>query len=157
MSVEGRLYPIEEFYLDDIVFDLRYQPTSFTRIDYSSITKSFEMETLLTQWCLKYQDYYIIPTIINSLFSKQKPWKGGVILVFLSGSSEIKYVNDILVDFYDHSEYSVDIIQCHGSLSTQEQKRVFEETTGYRVGYHSFIYLFIYSLSPSLPLSLTHL
>lgn len=128
ISVEGRLYPIKEHYLDDIVFDLRYQPSMFTRVDYSSIQRSTDMEDLLTQWCEKYQDYYIIPTIIHSLFRGQVPWRGGVVLVFLSGSSEIKYVNDILEEYFEErTNYDVDIIQCHGSLSTQEQKRVFEE------------------------------
>lgn len=135
ISVEGRLYPIEEHYLDDIVFDLRYQPTNYTRVDYSSIARSNDMEDLLTQWCEKYQDYNIIPSIVHSIFRSQNPWKGGVVLVFLSGSSEIKNVNDILEEYFEEkTDYEVDIIQCHGSLSTQEQKRVFEDNpSSYRV------------------------
>lgn len=134
ISVEGRLYPIEEHYLDDIVFDLRYQPSQFTRVDYGMLERSTDMESLLTQWCEKYQDYYIIPTIIQSIYQQQQPWKGGVVLVFLSGSSEIKNVNDILTEFFSETHFDVDIIQCHGSLSTQEQKRVFEDNPdSYRV------------------------
>ena len=142
VSVEGRLYPIEEHYLDDIVFDLHYQPTMFTRVDYSSIQRSTDMEDLLTQWCEKYQDYHIIPAIIHSIFQSQVPWKGGVVLVFLSGSSEIKNVNDILEDyFYEKTHYEVDLIQCHGSLSTQEQKRVFEDNPSrYRVSFRELIH-----------------
>ena len=140
ISVEGRLFPIEEHYLDDIVFDLHYQPHMFTRIDYSTIQQSSDMEDMLTQWCEKYQDYSLIPVIARSIFESQQPWKGGVILVFLSGSSEIKYVKDIIEDAFEENDYPVEIIQCHGSLSTQEQKRVFEDDCSqYRVSENGLI------------------
>ena len=124
VTVEGRLFTVQEKYLEDIVFDTRYKPSGLTQ-PLTDTPSPVDRSQILTQWCERYQDYELIPHLINYLFTSQQPWQGGVILVFLSGAAEIKTVSRLLSETFDNS-FSVDVITCHGSLSTSEQKRVFE-------------------------------
>ena len=134
LSVEGRIYKVEERYLDDIIFDTHYTPHDFNKIDSESVRVSSDMEAMISEWNEKYQDFYIIPHIIRYIFNSEKPWTGGVVLVFLSGVAEIKTVGSLVLEAFANSPLNVEVIACHGSLSTQEQHRVFEESrSGYRV------------------------
>ena len=72
--------------------------------------------------------------MIRLIFATQVPWDDGVVLVFLSGAAEIKNVQGLVEDAFAGSEYDVEVVACHGALSTQEQKRVFEVTKRRRVG-----------------------
>ena len=49
-----------------------------------------------------------------------------MVLVFLSGAAEIKSVARLIDEAFAGSSLGVEVIVCHGSLSTAEQKRVFE-------------------------------
>lgn len=134
LSVEGRLYKVEERYLDDIIFDTHYTPHDFIKMDSESVRVSADMEAMISEWNEKYQDFYIIPHIIRYIFNSESPWTGGVVLVFLSGVAEIKTVGQLVLEAFANSPLAVEVIACHGSLSTQEQHRVFEESrSGYRV------------------------
>lgn len=134
LSVEGRLFPVEERYLDDVVFDTHYRPSSLVPTRDTKIEPSPSMESMLTQWSEKYCDYELIPRVIRLIFATQVPWDDGVVLVFLSGAAEIKNVQGLVEDAFAGSEYDVEVVACHGALSTQEQKRVFEVTKRRRVG-----------------------
>lgn len=124
VSVEGRLFPVEEKYLEDVVFDTRYSPSAFTeQIDFSR--RSSDVASLLTSWCERFQDYGLIPHLLRHLFDTHRDWEG-VVLVFLSGAAEIKSVGRLIDDAFAGSSYEVEVVACHGALSTQEQKRVFE-------------------------------
>ena len=134
LSVEGRLYKVEERYLDDIIFDTHYTPRDFIKIDSESVRVSADMEAMISEWNEKYQDFYIIPHLLRYIFNSESPWTGGVVLVFLSGVAEIKTVGQLVLEAFANSPLAVEVIACHGSLSTQEQHRVFEESrSGYRV------------------------
>ncbi|KAK8830723.1 hypothetical protein WA577_004450, partial [Blastocystis sp. JDR] len=87
------------------------------------------MEAMLTQWSEKYCDYGLIPRVIRLIFETQVPWDNGVILVFLSGAAEIKNVQGLVEEAFAGGAFDVEVIACHGALSTQEQKRVFEVST----------------------------
>ena len=134
VCVEGRLFPVTEKYLDDIIFDTHYTPREFNKVENGSIEFSPDMEKMVDQWCEKYQDFGIIPHTIRYIFESESPWSGGVVLVFLSGAAEIKNVGYLVREAFDGSPFQVEVISCHGSLSTEEQKRVFESSqSGYRV------------------------
>ena len=127
LSVEGRLYPVTEKYLEDVVFDTRYRPSNLAQ-PINDESSPLNRSAILTQWCERYQDYGLIPHLLRYLFTQQQPWRGGVVLVFLSGSSEIRSVGRLVEEEFAGDSFKVEVIACHGSLSTQEQKRVFERT-----------------------------
>lgn len=128
LSVEGRLYPVTEKYLEDVVFDTRYRPSGLAQPIHEGEPSAINRSAILTQWCERYQDYGLIPHLLRYLFTQQQPWQGGVILVFLSGASEIRSVGRLIEEEFSDGQFAVEVISCHGSLSTQEQKRVFERT-----------------------------
>ena len=127
VTVEGRLFSVQEKYLEDIVFDTGYKPSGLTQ-SLTDAPSPVDRSQILTQWCDRYQDYGLIPHLIQYLFGSQQSWQGGVILVFLSGAAEIKTVSRLLNEAFEASSFSVEVIACHGSLSTSEQKRVFERS-----------------------------
>lgn len=130
LAVEGKLFPVEERYLDDVVFDTHYRPAALAPTDATAPLKpSADMEAMLTQWSEKYCDYGLIPRVIRLIFETQVPWDNGVILVFLSGAAEIKNVQGLVEEAFAGGAFDVEVIACHGALSTQEQKRVFEVST----------------------------
>ena len=55
VTVEGRLFTVQEKYLEDIVFDTRYKPSGLTQ-PLTDTPSPVDRSQILTQWCERYQD-----------------------------------------------------------------------------------------------------
>lgn len=71
VTVEGRLFSVQEKYLEDIVFDTGYKPSGLTQ-SLTDAPSPVDRSQILTQWCDRYQDYGLIPHLIQYLFGSQR-------------------------------------------------------------------------------------
>lgn len=118
VEIEGRTFPVEDYFLDDIVHMTGFHPDG-----YEQMTGALQGEAIgKTIQKLGYRINYdlIVETAraIDSELSAAK--KTGGILVFLPGVAEISRACNMLA-----SLTSLHVLPLHASLETRDQKRVF--------------------------------
>ncbi|XP_064639022.1 ATP-dependent DNA/RNA helicase DHX36-like isoform X2 [Lineus longissimus] len=141
LNIPGRTFPVEEFFLEDVVELTTYRPkksyqgrginhdrTRFEKwlsnldtFQYSNQTK----DVVKSVYNDRYIDMDLVATLVRHI-STNKP--AGAILVFMPGMEEINALSDKLSQQeLFRSEKAFRILQLHGSLmSTEEQQRVFD-------------------------------
>jgi ATP-dependent RNA helicase DHX57 len=114
VEIEGRTFPVEELYVDDII-----RLTGFTL----GSEKSYEDSMAKTIQQLGFRiNYSLLSETVRALDAELSDSnKSGGILIFLPGVAEINQTCNAL-----RSTTSLHVLPLHASLETKEQKRVFQ-------------------------------
>jgi len=117
VEIEGRTYPVEDFFLDDIVHMTGFNPGG--RLDARSLVDESVGKTIQKLGHRINYDLVVeaAKTIDSDLTAEKNP---GGILVFMPGVAEINHTCNLLRSFA-----SLYVLPLHASLETKEQKRVF--------------------------------
>lgn len=129
VEIEGRTFPVQDFYLDDVIRMTGFTVESFGRNNYyddrSSSKPSDSADTdpinkVIMRLGSRINYDLLLETvkgIDDDLASRQK--EGGI-LIFLPGVAEINRACNAL-----RSQSSLHVLPLHASLETREQKKVF--------------------------------
>lgn len=118
VEIEGRTFPVEDYYLDDIVHFTGFRPDGYEQ--FSGGVQGDPMGKTIQRLGYRINYDLVVATAraIDSELSAAK--KTGGILVFLPGVAEINQACNAL-----RSITSLHVLPLHASLETREQKRVF--------------------------------
>lgn len=120
MHIEGRTFPIEDYYLDEVL-----EKTNFTIeskadgvIKPGANSKFFKSGNI---------NYELIAKLCEYVDTKLKSEKNdGSILIFLPGVMEISQCVKTIEEFFSKSHRDSWCLPLHSALTSQEQRRVFE-------------------------------
>jgi ATP-dependent RNA helicase DHX57 len=115
VEIEGRTFPVDEFYIDDIVHLTGYRADGASEGLGDSIAKTIQKLGYGTNYNLLLE---AVRTIDAELSQSKKT---GGILIFLPGVAEISRTCNTL-----RSITSLHVLPLHASLETREQKKVFQ-------------------------------
>lgn len=143
VSISGRSFPVQRFFLDDIVSRLRNIPEKQGGWVWreNSVQKYVHREIVEKGGTIGGSDndvvdniempYPLVALVIADIISRSK---NGHVLVFLPGWEEIKIVHQLLlsseqmplkgIDFDDQSKFEIHIL--HSSVPVSDQQAVFE-------------------------------
>ncbi|KAI1312773.1 DEAD/DEAH box helicase [Xylaria venustula] len=129
VEISGRTFPVEDYYLDDIIRMTNFTPDRYRNRDDDNDEKDFDGNTLkdedsmrkLIQKLGSRINYSLLVETTKAIdedlsYDKEK----GGILIFLPGVGEIKRTVDQL-----QSVSSLHVLPLHASLDTREQRKVF--------------------------------
>lgn len=115
--IEGRTFPVTDYYLDDVIKTTKYVPKSLMDNEDDEKVTSDDVGRIIIA-LRNGIDYSLISHVVNYIDSDLGP-SAGSILIFMSGAAEIDNVIASLSDKY----YALPL---HASLTPAEQRRVFD-------------------------------
>eukprot|EP01065_Artemidia_motanka_P026905 TRINITY_DN32142_c0_g1_i1.p1 TRINITY_DN32142_c0_g1~~TRINITY_DN32142_c0_g1_i1.p1 ORF type:complete len:829 (+),score=206.63 TRINITY_DN32142_c0_g1_i1:87-2573(+) len=126
LTVPGRVHPVRELYLEDIVEKTGYQGSEDRRgqaWEAADLSPNIPSEVLdaCTRIGMHEIDYDLIEETILYLHETEGP---GAFLVFLTGHSEIENMLSRLQESKDFSDFH--LVALHGQQSPEQQCKVFE-------------------------------
>ncbi|KAF8808063.1 P-loop containing nucleoside triphosphate hydrolase protein [Phlegmacium glaucopus] len=141
LTIPGFAHPVKDIYLEEVIPNLNYRPSTG-----SVKSRGKEDDALLEEYraqgledphiiviqnLIRSQriDYQLITALINYIISTATT-RGGI-LIFLPGVSEIKQCIDSIRK--EGHQKDVTVLPLHANLSNDEQRRVFEKTTTWKI------------------------
>lgn len=118
VEIEGRTFPVEDYFLDDIVHLTGFRPDGYDKFDGGVQGDPMGKTIQRLGYRINYDLVVETARAIDLELSAAK--KPGGILVFLPGVAEINQACRLL-----SSITSLHVLPLHASLETREQKRVF--------------------------------
>ncbi|KAK8805503.1 hypothetical protein WA158_002159 [Blastocystis sp. Blastoise] len=135
LYIPGRMYPVQQFYLDDILMKTKYIPPNKLDEDIDLMederNRGIQKKSdILFNWSCKYIDYAMVTSTIAYIIQYEKSINKSI-LVFLPGVAEIRTVKEDLTSYIQSdsalSSKNIQVLMCHGGCTNDEQKQLFTE------------------------------
>ena len=133
VGIEGRTYPVQDFYLDDVIEMTAFNPDSRGRGYHGEETTTatppssgaVDQDQVIAQTIRKLGHRINLNLVVETTKAvdfelSHSPEKDGGILIFLPGVAEINQACNLL-----RSQDNLHVLALHASLETKEQRRVF--------------------------------
>lgn len=117
--IEGRTFPVTDYYLDDVIQTTKYMPKSL--MDEDGVTSDNVGRVIIA--LRNGIDYSLIAHVVNHIDGQLPP--SGSILIFMSGAAEIDNAIASIQSSSNGSKYHT--LPLHASLTPAEQRRVFDK------------------------------
>ncbi|KAA8913570.1 hypothetical protein TRICI_003174 [Trichomonascus ciferrii] len=117
--IEGRTFPVTDYYLDDVIQITKYVPKSL--MDEDGVTSDNVGRVIIA--LRNGIDYSLIAHVVNHIDS-QLPASGSI-LIFMSGAAEIDNAIASIQSSTNGSKFHT--LPLHASLTPAEQRRVFDK------------------------------
>ncbi|KAG8836392.1 hypothetical protein FRC17_003302 [Serendipita sp. 399] len=141
IEIPGRTFPVKDVFLEEIVHTLKYKPSpspggkKFTPEQSHLFRKHFEekgveLDTINTLESMRRADridYQLVALTVRHIMNNSKK---GAVLIFMPGVQEIRSCMDAIRAL---SIGKTSILPLHANLSSDEQRRVFGNTTGRKI------------------------
>ena len=120
VHVEGRTFPVQQFFLDDVVRLTNYRPKNLDT-DSQDVGKII---AAIRESSKTRIDYDLVAALISSIDQKLGREEGSI-LVFMSGTAEIEQTIQA-IEKIPQARKNLYVLPLHASLSSNEQRRVFK-------------------------------
>eukprot|EP01065_Artemidia_motanka_P034097 TRINITY_DN4125_c0_g1_i1.p1 TRINITY_DN4125_c0_g1~~TRINITY_DN4125_c0_g1_i1.p1 ORF type:complete len:1102 (+),score=377.59 TRINITY_DN4125_c0_g1_i1:59-3364(+) len=125
IAVPGRLYPVQPYHLEEIVRMIGYTLPLGSGNGWSPAQLEPGTMPAVEQTCAEIPvdeiDYPLVGMVVEHIHLNEPP---GAVLVFLTGAAEIQRVADML-HVNENCNRTCVILQLHGSMTPEQQCRVF--------------------------------
>jgi len=121
IEIQGRTYPVDDYYLDDVARMTNFNPTSYSRYgddDDGDMSVDQSMAIMIQGLGMRI-NYSLIAATVATIDDQLGSIEGGI-LIFLPGLMEISRTLDAL-----RSIPNLHALPLHASLMSSEQRRVF--------------------------------